>query len=110
MRLHLIETANEIRPLNLADKVFSSGCWHISTDLAQELIGHEVFFHKQQRSPSHFGGRVTGFEILPAGHACEGRIVLHFVLTDRNAGKGVRADRAPWGREKAIVRAEALAA
>lgn len=110
MRLHLIETANEIRPLTSTHGQFSSGCWRLSSALAAELVGSEVFFHKHQQALSHFGGRITGYTVLPAGHPCAGRVELHFTLSSATAGKGICARHAPWGREKALVRDLPLAA
>jgi hypothetical protein len=99
-RLHLIERVDKFQRVDAATSEWESGNWDMSLGTAERLIGGEVLFHKAQREPSYFGGRLTGCRVIPLGVADGGRVVLTFRF-ERTA-KGVRTARAGWSQEMKI--------
>lgn len=79
---------------------WESGWWKLSSDMAEKLVGGEIYFHKAQAKPSYFGGLVLSYRVETEGE-WPGRIVFRF-----RAGqefKGVDAGTRGWGMEKKIV-------
>jgi len=101
-KIHLIERITNVKLLSKEKNEWSSHCWVLSEETAQKLVGGEIYLHKGQDKPSHFGGRILSYEVLPesAGEDA-GRIAFNF-----QAGlefKDVRAGKDGWGMEKKIV-------
>ena len=100
-RLHLIERADGMVPIDRAQGLWESGNWVMSSDTARSLVGGQVYFHKRQADRSHFGGEITGFRVLGDEHPEVGRVVIEFKPS--NAGKNVLAGAGGWGMEMKIV-------
>jgi len=56
------EKKNPPRPIARDSNTFTSGTWKFADSTADELIGGNIYFHQGQDLPSHFGGKVTGWE------------------------------------------------
>ena len=101
-KIHLIERITNVKLLSKERNEWASHCWAVTEDAAKKLVGGEIYLHKAQDKPSHFGGQVLSYEVLPesAGENA-GRIVFNF-----KAGiefKDVRADKDGWAMEKKFV-------
>ncbi len=101
-KVHLIERITNIKLISKERNEWASHCWAITEDAAKKLVGGEIYLHKGQDKPSHFGGKILSYEVLPesAGEDA-GRIVFNF-----QAGlvfKDVKAGKDGWGMEKKFV-------
>jgi hypothetical protein len=101
-KIHLIERITNVKLLSKERNEWASYCWVVSEDTAKKLIGGEIYLHKGQDKPSHFGGTIFSYDVLPAeARGDAGRIVFNF-----KAGlefKNVKAGKDGWGMEKKIV-------
>lgn len=101
MAIHLIENDGRIRPLDVSVDLYESGYWVIGDDVAEELTGGDIYFHKAQAAPSFFGGTILGFRKQEDGEFA-GRVI--FKLRASVSHKNVKTLGGGWGREKRIVR------
>jgi hypothetical protein len=100
--IHLIERVTNVKITNKEKNEWDSYAWVIAPDTAEKLVGGEIYLHKAQDKPSHFGGKILSYRILgPEFSSDSGRIVFNF-----KAGleyKDVKTDKEGWGMEKKIV-------
>lgn len=99
--IHLIENDGRIRALDVSADLYESGYWVIGDDVAGELTGGDIYFHKSQAAPSFFGGKILGFRKQEDGEYV-GRVI--FKLRADLAHKNVKTLGGGWGREKKIIR------
>lgn len=101
-KIHLIERVTAVKLLSKERNEWSSFSWVVSEDTAKKLIGGEIYLHKAQNAPSHFGGKILSYEVLGSEYGSDaGRVVFNF-----NASleyKNVKAGKDGWGMEKKIV-------
>ena len=50
MKIHLTLSSNNFKKLK--DNMWECGWWQVAEKQAQELIGHEIYFHKKRSEPS----------------------------------------------------------
>lgn len=98
MKIHLIEQAGYIHPLN--ENIIQSGFWAVTPETAGALIGGDIYFHKKQKEPSFYGGKIVGYEIEIEGEY-SGRIIFHFEHLPEH--KNVPSGSGGWSNEKKIV-------
>jgi hypothetical protein len=98
--IHLIERLGNMKCLDKETSLWESGWWHVSTEIAQKLIGGNIFFHKAQDKPSYFGGTITKYRLETEGE-WTGRILFSFAATMEF--KGITTSRNGWGMEKKLV-------
>ena len=98
MNIHLIEKSNNFS--RLQDKTWESGWWRLDEELAKDLVGGEIYFHRKQLEPSFYGGIIMGYRIEEDGEN-QGRIV--FILKPCNTCRNVRTDKHGWSREMKII-------
>lgn len=99
-RIHLIEHLGHMTMLNKEKAEWESGWWAVAPAKAEQLVGGHIYFHKQQASPSFFGGVILGFRVETEGE-WPGRIVFKFRASQEF--KGVKAGAGGWSMEKKIV-------
>jgi len=97
-KIHLIEKLNYIKFLN--DHEWESGWWAIPEQTAKALIGGLIFFHEEQKKPSHFGGKILDYRIETDGEY-EGRILFRFESLQEC--KNVKTSSDGWSFEKKII-------
>lgn len=97
--LHLVERLNNVHPVDDVRKEYESGYWAVSKDTAERLVGGDIYLHKSQDKPSHFGGQIVSYRIYQGGEY-DGRIVFRFRASMEY--KGVRTGSEKWGNEKKI--------
>ncbi len=101
-KIHLIERVTAVKLISKERNEWASYRWVISKDTAEKLVGGEIYLHKGQDKPSHFGGKILSYEILSESEGEDaGRIIFNF-----QAGlefKDVKAGKEGWGMEKKIV-------
>jgi hypothetical protein len=98
MKLHLIEKLRNMRPLQQGSSTFESGDWTIAEERAKTLIGGTVYFHETQTGPSYYGGKITGYRVIPVGTPNAGKIIIIFVRDE--AAIGIRTGKDGWGNEQ----------
>ncbi len=101
MQIHLIEKELRFTRTDKTSQNWESGYWKVSIEVAEGLIGGDIFLHKAQIKPSYFGGKITGYHIQTTGE-WQGRVIFHFTATSEH--KGVKTSQPGWGMEKKIVR------
>jgi hypothetical protein len=97
--LHLVERLNNVHPVADARGEYESGYWATSKDTAERLVGGDIYLHKAQDKPSHFGGKIISYRFEQDGEF-DGRIIFRFRASI--AHKGVRTGPEKWGNEKKI--------
>ena len=98
MKLHLIEKLRKMKPVSRGSATFESGDWTISEERAKSLIGGMIYFYETQAGFSYFGGRITGYRVIPVGSPNEGKVVIEFVRDEAAIGK--RTGKEGWGNEQ----------
>ncbi len=102
-RIHLIERGNAF--VRVEGNVFESWCWDITPEVAETLVGGDIYFHKKQKEPSHFGGKVLGYRVHDSDEGrfpgCRGRVVFTFEYS--RGHKEVSAGEGGWSYEKKVV-------
>ena len=98
-KVHLIERITNVKLISKERNEWASHCWAITEDKAKKLVGGEIYLHKGQDKPSHFGGKILSYEVLAESAGKDaGRIVFNF-----QAGiefKDVKTDKKGWAMEK----------
>ena|SRR5438067_2644576 len=98
-KIHLIERLGHIKKIE--GRIHESGFWDVSSQTAQELVGGDIYFHKKQKEPSYFGGKILGYRIHEKDDEYRGRIIFRF---EYSAGhRNVSAGSGGWSNEKKIV-------
>lgn len=98
--IHFIERLENVHVVDKAANEWESGYWVVNPDTAQKLVGGQIFLHRGQEKPSHFGGDILSFRAQVGGEL-DGRLIFRFRFNP--ACKGIRAARGGWGNEKKIV-------
>jgi hypothetical protein len=98
-KIHLIEKRNLIKPIG--NNVYESKYWDVSIQQADELIGGDIYFHRKQKEPSFYGGKIIGYRIHEEEGEFKGRIIFHFEYS--HSHRGVLAGNGGWSYEKKIV-------
>ena len=101
MQIHFIEKENLLTRKDKTTQDWESGFWSVSKEVAESLIGGDIYLHKAQDKPSYFGGKITAYRIQEEGQ-WEGRIIFHFTATKKH--KEVKTSRSGWSMEKKIVK------
>jgi len=97
--IHLIERSGRIQKIE--GSVHESGFWDVTLQTAQELVGGEIYFHKKQKEPSFFGGKIVGYRIHDGDDEYHGRIIFRFESSREH--RNVSAGAGGWSYEKKIV-------
>ena len=100
--IHLIERLGNMERIDKEKNEWESGKWAVSEETAQKLVGGYLYLHHGQDKPSHFGGKILSFRVLPETEgALAGRIVFRFLPSIEF--KNVKAGQEGWGNEKKLV-------
>lgn len=97
-RIHLIERESNFSKLE--GNRCKSCCWAITSQKADALVGKDIYFHKKQKEPSYFGGKILEYELVTEGENI-GRVIFHFEFTREH--KNVSAGDGGWSNEMKIV-------
>ena len=102
-RIHLIEHLGLMQKVD--GNIFDSGYWKIKPQQAEELIGFDIYFHKKQKEPSYFGGKILAYRVHDGSGGehpdCHGRVVFTFESSREH--RNVSAGDGGWSYEKKIV-------
>ena len=101
MQIHFIEKANLLSREDKTTQNWESGYWTVSKEVADSLIGGDIYLHKAQDRPSYFGGKITSYRVHDEGQ-WKDRIIFLFTATMEH--KGVRTAKSGWSMEKKIVK------
>jgi hypothetical protein len=99
-RIHLIEKLNLIQ--RIEGNIHESGYWEVSSQIAHDLVGGDIYFHRKQKEPSFFGGKILSYRIHEADDEYpRGRIIFRFEFSQKH--RGVLAGDGGWSYEKKII-------
>lgn len=96
-KIHFIERVTKIKMVSKEDNIWESHAWVLSKDTVEKLIGAEVYFHKGQDKPSHFGGIIQSCRFIESGED-EGRVAITFKADIKF--KDVKTEKKGWSMEK----------
>lgn len=100
--IHLIERITNVKISNKDLNEWDSYSWKISEETAKKLVGGNIYLHKAQDKPSHFGGEILSYKVLGEDAGDEaGRVVFKFRANVDC--KDVRTGKDGWGMEKKII-------
>jgi hypothetical protein len=101
--VHFVERLNNVRPVPHTAGECDSGYWALGEDIAQSLVGGDLYLHSAPGEPSHFGGKILSFRVHRDRAAPEinGRIV--FRIKPTRGHKGVATGEDGWGNEEKLV-------
>jgi hypothetical protein len=89
-RIHLIEKKDFIKKIE--GRIHESRFWKVQLRDAEKLVGGDIYFHKKQKEPSFFGGKILSYRIHDEDDEYKGRIVFRFEADPSyrkvSAGKG----------------------
>lgn len=98
-KIHLIERMGHIQKIE--GRINESGLWDVSAQTAQSLVGGDIYFHKKQKEPSYFGGKILGYRVHEVDDEYRGRIIFRFEYSAEH--RNVSAGHGGWANEKKIV-------
>jgi hypothetical protein len=98
MKIHLTLNSNNFKKLK--DNMWECGWWQVADDQAQQLIGHEIFFHKKRLEPSFYGGTIKGYRVDEEGQN-QGKTVFMFEYSQEC--RNIVTDRSGWSKEMKII-------
>ena len=98
-KIHLIERMGHIQKIE--GQIHESGLWDVSPHTAQTLVGGDIYFHKKQKEPSYFGGKILGYRTHDEDDEYRGRIIFRFEYSADH--RNVSAGSGGWSNEKKIV-------
>lgn len=97
--IHFVERLENVHVVDKAANEWESGYWVVAEDTASRLIGGQIFLHRGQDKPSHFGGDILSYRVH-RGDELEGRLIFRFRFNPKC--KGVTTSREGWGNEKKV--------
>ena len=74
--IHFIEKLGMFKKLE--GNILESGLWDVPLQTAEALVGGDIYFHKKQKEPSYFGGKILGYRIHEEDDEYRGRIIFRF--------------------------------
>ena len=98
-RIHLIERVSSFKKIE--GNVLESWCWDVTPKTAQALVGGGIYFHKKQKEPSYYGGKILSYRIHDGDDDCRGRIIFTFKYSREY--KNISAGDGGWSYQKKIV-------
>lgn len=108
-RIHFIERGAHFKPVG--GSVYESWCWNIPPNTAQALVGGDIYFHKHQKEPSYYGGKILDYRVHDSDEGaypdCRGRVIFTFEYSREH--RNVLAGGGGWSYEKKIVLDDAAA-
>lgn len=99
--LHVIEHGTSVKRVSPDSWVHDSGDWTVSEETAKMLVGGDMYLHRNQSKPSHFGGKILSYRIHENG-PLKGKVI--FRIDPTMAHKDVVTAPAGWGMEMKIVK------
>ncbi|MET0645373.1 MAG: hypothetical protein ABW208_02060 [Pyrinomonadaceae bacterium] len=102
-RIHLIERVGHFKKLE--GNVIESWCWKVSPQTAESLVGGDIYFHKGQKEPSYFGGKILSYRVHDSDEGefplCRGRVIFTFESSREH--RNVSAGDGGWSYQQKIV-------
>ena len=98
-KIHLIEKLALFE--RVEGNIYDSGNWNVTPHQAEELIGGDIYFHKKQKEPSFFGGKILGYRIHQSDDQLNGRVIFRFEYS--RSHKEVLAGEGGWSYEKKVT-------
>lgn len=100
--IHMVDKIDNLRKLkdsNIAHEWESGGCM-VDADVAEKLIGADLYVHEGPSKSSRFGGRITGFRIRNADGE-DASVVFRFQATHDH--RDIKTSRGGWTNDRKIV-------
>jgi hypothetical protein len=100
--IHIVDQIDSLRKLRGSKIVheWESGPCVISADVAEKLIGVDLYIHERPSQSSLFGGKITGFRIDNVA-SVDVKIIFRFQAT--NEHRDVKTSRGGWANNNKIV-------
>ena len=102
-RIHLIERNGAFKKLE--GNVHETWCWKMTAQVAESLVGGDIYFHKKQKEPSYFGGKILAYRVHDSDEGevpdCRGRVIFTFEFSREH--RGVSAGEGGWSFMQKIV-------
>lgn len=98
MEIHLTLSSNNFKKLK--DNTWECGWWWVNENQAQQLIGHEIYFHKKRLEPSFYGGTIKGYRVDKEG-PYQGKTIFQFEYSQ--ACRNIITNRTGWSKEMKII-------
>ncbi len=98
--VHFIERTDTVRKTDKHKNEWESGCWPISEETAQKLVGATLHLHRTKNQLSHFGGRILSYRVEQTGPSA-GCIV--FIVRATVDCKDVKVDSKGWTKDCKIL-------
>jgi hypothetical protein len=98
-KIHFIERITHFELVDKDNHIWNSLAWALTEETAKKLIGAEIYFHRGQSLPSHFGGVIESYWVIDSGPD-EGRIGFRMKADQKY--KGIKTSKDGWSFEKKI--------
>jgi hypothetical protein len=97
--IHFVERTDNVRKTDRNRNEWESGCWPVSEETAQKLIGGTIYLHRSKQQPSHFGGEILSYRVEPSD--TQAPCVVFTLRADADC-KGIKTDRKGWSKDLKI--------
>lgn len=98
--IHVIQKKDHLPSQTVGQQnAWKSGNWSLAEATAKLLVGRDFYLHPAQDKPSHFGGKINGYELF-SQHDLPVRIVFHFVFSPEYRDVIIRTG---WAQEMNLV-------
>lgn len=97
--IHVLERTEIIKKIE--GQIHECGFWKLTPEAAESLIGGDIYFHKKQKEPSFFGGKILGFRVHEEEDERHGRIVFRFEYSGEC--RNVQPGAGGWSNQMKIV-------
>ena len=99
MKIHLTLSSNNFKKLE--DDTWECGWWSVDETKAEQLIGHEIYFHKKRTEPSFYGGTIRSYRVDDHEGQYQGKTIFRFEYSQEC--RNILAGRTGWSKEMKII-------
>jgi hypothetical protein len=101
--IHIVDEIANLKRLKDSSVVHEWECGRcsIAPEVAEKLVGADLYMHEGMSKPSRFGGKITGFRVDGGTSDPAGEVIFRFQAS--NDHRDVKTSRAGWANSTKIV-------
>lgn len=101
--IHIVGQIDHLKRLKDSAIVheWESGRCAVAPNVAEKLVGADLYMHEGMSKPSRFGGKITGFRLHGDGPDTASEVIFRFQAS--NDHRDIKTSRAGWTNDTKIV-------